>query len=299
MVATRNSTQFYTWNGYRCAYEMQRSSESRGTPLLLIHPIGVGLSRHFWQRFCQQWQQSNCPNPIYNPDLLGCGDSEMPRIAYTPKDWANQLQYFIETVIQVPVIVVVQGALFPVAIDLALHASNWVRGSILAGPPALPVMAKEGNPNGQKLIWNLFFDTPLGNGFYRYARREKFLRSFSERQLFAQPEDVDRPWLEMLQAGAANPDSRYAVFSFLAGFWRRDYREEMSRISQPTLVVIGEAASSISREGKQDNADRRQDDYRRTLPNGETVVIEGRNVLPYETTNKFVDAIVPFVTRLG
>jgi hypothetical protein len=64
--------QFYTWKGYRCAYEVYPkidSEASQNLPLLLIHPIGVGLSRRFWYRFCDRWQQQGYQNPIYNPDL--------------------------------------------------------------------------------------------------------------------------------------------------------------------------------------------------------------------------------------
>ena len=113
-TAEISSTQFYTWKNYRCAYEHYTPNvgeDRHNTPLLLIHPIGVGLSRRFWHRFCNAWYQSKRTNSIYNPDLLGCGESDMPHIAYTPADWAAQLQHFLQTVIQKPVTLVVQGAL--------------------------------------------------------------------------------------------------------------------------------------------------------------------------------------------
>ncbi|MEO0948435.1 MAG: alpha/beta hydrolase, partial [Cyanobacteria bacterium J06641_5] len=82
---------FYTWRGHRCAYEVYNPTES-GVPLVLVHPIGVGLGRAFWRRFVNAWPGKN---PIYVPDLLGCGQSDLPRAAYAPEDWARQLQYFI------------------------------------------------------------------------------------------------------------------------------------------------------------------------------------------------------------
>ncbi|NEO28660.1 MAG: alpha/beta hydrolase, partial [Kamptonema sp. SIO4C4] len=71
-------TQYYTWKKYQCAYE-PHNADNPGTPLILIHPIGVGLSRQFWQRFIKEWYNQGNTNPIYNPDLLGCGESAMPR----------------------------------------------------------------------------------------------------------------------------------------------------------------------------------------------------------------------------
>jgi pimeloyl-ACP methyl ester carboxylesterase len=298
-------TQFYTWKTYRCAYEVHQPEHASGTPLLPIHPIGVGLSRHFWQRFIQTWKCQGYTQPIYNPDLLGCGESDMPKAAYTPEDWANQLQYFIKTEIKKPVILVVQGALYPVAIALA-HLQiaqndpeqNWIRGLVLACPPAWAVMTEPAQPLQQKLIWNLLFDSPIGTAFYRYARREQFLRSFSIRQLFESAVDVDREWLDMLNHGAESMASRHAVFAFLAGFWRKDYAAAIAQMTQPTLIVFGERASGISKPGKNEPAQQRLTTYLDRVSNSQGTLIPGRNVLPYESTQAFVEAIAPFINSL-
>jgi len=298
-INTVPRTQFYTWRNYRCAYEVHTPSHpnvDECIPLLLIHPIGVGLSRQFWQRFCGEWLKTGRCNPIYNPDLLGCGESDMPHVVYTPTDWAEQLQHFLQTVVKKPVIVVVQGALLPVAIALvnSSQSAEWIRGLVLAGPPAWAVITEKSSAWQQRWRWNLL-DSPLGNAFYRYARRQQFLSSFSTRQLFADVNSVDAEWLNTLDAGAKNPDSRYAVFSFLAGFWRQDYTEAIAAISQPTLVVVGDTASSISQAGKAETPDQRLADYLSYLPKGRGLKMPGRNVLPYESTAEFVAAIAPFV----
>jgi pimeloyl-ACP methyl ester carboxylesterase len=291
------STQFYAWKNYRCAYEHYSpdvGEDRHSTPLLLIHPIGVGLSRRFWHRFCHAWYQSGCTNPIYNPDLLGCGESEMPHVAYTPADWAAQLQHFLQTVIQKPVTLVVQGALLPIALELVQlqTQSNLIQKLVLASPPAMALMTQATGTRKQKLTWNLL-DSPLGAAFYLYARRPQFLSSFSTRQLFANTEQVDREWLDLLALGAANPASRHAVFSFLAGFWRQNYRDAIAAITQPTSVVMGDRASSISKN-KQDTPEQRLADYLKCLSEGKGVKIAGRNVLPYESTSEFTATLAAF-----
>lgn len=305
-IAAIAPTQYYTWNQYRCAYELHtpaNSDASTSIPLLLIHPIGVGLSRRFWERFCRQWLQSGQPNPIYNPDLLGCGESDMPHLAYTPQDWAQQLQHFLQTVVQKPVILVVQGALLPVAISLtqlqsqAPDEANWIRGLVLAGPPAWALITNATPAWRHQAAWNLL-DSPLGSIFYRYARSRGFLRSFSTRELFAKTSDVDREWLDALAQGAANPASRYAVFSFLAGFWRQDYEAALTKISRPTFVIYGQRASSISRTGEAETPDQRLTSYLEHLPHSKGVEISGRNVLPYESTMEFVTVTSTFINEL-
>lgn len=304
MMETLNSvknTHYYTWNGYRCAYDLPAqslcSSNPTGIPLLLIHPIGVGLSRKFWQRFCTAWYHSGQQNEIYNPDLLGCGESDMPRVAYHPIDWAKQLQCFLQTVVKTPVVLVVQGALLPVAVELIHLQPDLIKGLVLSGPPA-GVLVTQTTPDWQhRLAWNLF-NSPLGNGFYRYARRSQFLKSFSIRQLFAKAEEVDAEWLDMLQQGAKQAASRHAVFSFLSGFWRQNYRDKMAQIQQPTLVVMGEQASGISQEGKQETPDDKIADYLACFPNAHGVKIAKRNVLPYEATPEFVNAVAAYLSNV-
>ncbi|MBG1241173.1 alpha/beta fold hydrolase [Nostoc sp. NZL] len=296
---TASPSQFYSWDNYHCAYEVHQPSNTtpEGIPLLLIHPIGVGLSRQFWQRFCREWYNTGQRNSIYNPDLLGCGESDMPHLAYTPSDWAEQLQYFLQTVVQKPVIVVVQGALLPVAIQLVQKESNLIAGLVLSGPPAWGLMTNKSPEWQQKVLWNLL-DSPFGSAFYRYARTPKFLRSFSTRQLFASENAVDAEWLNTLLAGAENPASRHAVFSFLAGFWRQDYTSFIASIQQPTLAVVGETASSISEKSKKETPDERLTHYLACLPQGRGIKINGRNVLPYESTAEFVAAIATFINEV-
>jgi pimeloyl-ACP methyl ester carboxylesterase len=300
----KSPTLFYEWQKYRCAYDVYQPTTATedSIPLLLIHPIGVGLSRVFWQRFCENWYKSGNTNPIYNPDLLGCGDCEMPAVACYPDDWAAQLQFFLETVVKKPAIVLVQGALLSVALELAKlqqeSGSNLIHGLVLAGPPAWAVMNKHSTERQQRIVWNLL-DSPLGNAFYRYARRAEFLRSFSVKQLFGDAAKVDSEWLDALQAGAANPDSRHAVYSFLAGFWRKDYSSTIQKFEPPTLVVMGEKASSISQSGKEEKPEERLAQYLANFSNAEGLLMPGRNVLPYESTPEFVGAVAEFVDKLN
>ncbi len=287
----------YQWGSYRCAYDYYPGSGSLN--LLLIPPIGVGLSRQFWDRFCQVWFQSGQPHSIYNIDLLGCGESDKPRAAYQPSDWAEQLNALIETVIQKPVVVVVQGASLPIALELIQHSgAHWIRGLVMGGPPPWSLMTEALPAWQQRVIWNIL-DSPAGLAFYQYARRRSFLQSFSVRQLFEREADVDQYWLDTLQAGSEDLATRHAVFAFLAGFWRQGYGEILGSWDKPTLVAMGTAASSISRSGPEQGPERRITAYLNTLKHGEAVRVKGRNVLPYESPVEFVSAMSPFIRSLA
>ncbi|MEM9245051.1 MAG: alpha/beta fold hydrolase [Cyanobacteria bacterium P01_F01_bin.153] len=294
--------QSYTWQGFRCTYEKFPSlSDSPDQPaLLLIHPIGVGLSRGFWDRFLGAWQKEGTPVTVYNPDLLGCGDGDIPDRLTRPEDWASQLWQLIETEIQRPVVLVVQGALLPVGLELwaiadAQGKGDAIHSMVLSGPPAWRVMTTVPPTWQKRLLWHGFFHSSIGNLFFRYARTEKFLRKFSAKQLFDKPEDVDQEWLEMICAGSRNMETRHAVFSFLARYWQKGYGDAMKQCPIPVLAIFGEAASSISDSGKGETPEDRVKIYAEVFPNGESQKLPGRNVLPYESTTEFTDALMQFL----
>ena len=287
---------FYTWRGYRCAYEVHNPA-GKGAPLVLVHPIGVGLGRAFWQRFANAWPGEN---PIYIPDLLGCGQSDLPRAAYLPVDWARQLHYFIAEEVDRAPVVIVQGGCLPIGLALLqLGDGLELRGLVLSGPPAWGTISQAAPVWQQRLAWNLF-DSPLGWGFYLYARSRGFLRSFSERQLFARAEAVDAEWLDTLVAGARSLATRHAVFSFLAGYWRQDWQEAIAAVSVPTLVAMGKDASSISRSSTpHETPEERLELYCDRLPDGRGAMLPGRNVIPYEEPTAFAVACWEFVAELS
>lgn len=311
-----SSTQFQTWQGDRYAYEIiEPKAGSPGTTgsasealakapgLLLIHPIGVGLSRRFWDRFNRAWiEQANAP--IYNLDLLGCGESDLPQRPYGPDDWGEQLQDFLNQVIQRPVVVVAQGALAPAAIALCAREKERIdtgrsqlKGVVLSAAPAWRLMVDEPPMWKKNLIWQLL-GSPLGTAFYRYARRRQFLESFSRKQLFASQSPITEEWIEPLVAASRNLATRHAVFAFLARFWQAGFQDTVAAINLPTLVVFGDEASSVTRSGNRESARDRVEAYTAAFPNAVGEIIPGRNVLPFESTDTFVPVLRKFVNQL-
>ncbi|MEY3296978.1 MAG: hypothetical protein RLZZ597_238 [Cyanobacteriota bacterium] len=287
-------TQVYTWKSYPCAYtHYPAQGDTDALPLLLIHPIGVGLAGWFWQRFAQAMAATGNGPDLYVPDLLGCGHCPKPKVAYYAEDWADQLAHFLHQVVQRPVGLVVQGGSLPIGLKLMAHpqTQGLIQSLVLSGPPGIKLMTTPTPRRRQTLLWNLLFSGPVGIGFFRYARREAFLASFSHRQLFADEQDIDREWLDQLLEDAQDAGGRHAVYSFLAGFWRQDYTSLMAAIPVPALVIFGDAASGINRLSRTDPPQQRLEDYLQRIPNATGKIIPGRNVLPYESTAAFVETV--------
>ena len=278
-------------NGQRCSYRVVGDRQGGQVAVVSIHPIGVGLSSSFWNRFDTAWTARDRPEPLVHPDLLGCGLSAMPRRAILPGDWGEQVAALVTDQLKRPVLLLVQGASAPIAFEVHRRIPDMIRGMVLMGPPSWRLISEAGNPAQGERLWQWFFATPAGALFYRYARTERFLRSFSIRQLFDEADAVDAEWLSMLREGARSMDSRYAVFSFLAGWWQQDYTDVLATMSYPVLALFGEHASGISNRGRRQSPERKLSDYTTHLPSAQGRLLPGRNVLPWESAADVAEAI--------
>jgi len=269
---------------------MAPASGSR-PPLLLIHPIGVGLSSRFWDRFIRRWQNDDPEAELLAPDLIGCGEAACSRDPLTPHDWAKPLAALLQKRNGGPAVIVTQGTSLPIALALLELAPDLVCGLVAVSPPGWRVLQEEVPIERSRRLWRWLFRSPIGDLFYRYARRRSFLQSFSRKNLFAEAEAVDEQWLQTLREGSRSMDTRWAVYSFLAGFWRRDWEPRLTGLTLPLQVVFGGSATGIGRSRSWDDLDERLATYRRKLPEAVIDTIPGRNVLPYESTDDCVKCI--------
>ena len=77
--------------------------------------MGVGIDRQFYARFQDAWDGGD----THAPDLLGTGDAmPKPRRFYKPEVWAGQLDAYVREVIGEPCVLVSQGGLLPVALEM-------------------------------------------------------------------------------------------------------------------------------------------------------------------------------------
>jgi len=121
-------------------------------------------------------------------------------------------------------------------------------GVVLLGPPAVEALSLDKSPEAIAKVWRIV-GSPVGAALFRFARRKPFLASFSKKNLFANPALVDDDYLDVCAAGAADAATRHAVFSFVAGTWRQDYRPLLAALATPTLVLSGSDVGAAAAAG--------------------------------------------------
>ena len=240
-----------TFRGITYSATVVPACDASQPPLVLLPPIGVGIDRTFCKPFVEAWS-TLAPGPaLHVIDVVGVGDSspkpkmkrpfggwsEPPR---TPTDWAEQTLSYIRDYVGEPCVIVGQSNLCAVALEAAELSgpSGLVRGIVLVGPPAVEALSIDKPPEKVQKVWRLV-GSPIGAALFRFARRRAFLASFSKKNLFADPSKVDDDYLDICVAGAKDASSRHAVFSFVAGTWRKNYTPLLGRLTLPTLIVSG------------------------------------------------------------
>ena len=289
----------FSYGGFTCAY--RRKPAARGfeesPPILLVHPVGIGLASWFWDRFLDEHSGAEC----FVPDLIGCGQSDAwqpdQQGLFIPLDWVRALETMWQEQIKRPMIVVSQGGLAPLAVSLASRETDAWRGSqavlglVLASPPEWSALA-DGYPddevasNFEKLSATIGNPSPLGTFGYNLLCARPFVKFFSDSFLFA--DQADEAFLEACGA-TARPERRWPVIAFNAGLVAsRGYAEELRSLPQPTLVLCGASG------GKPKQPDDFEEGMRRCTVRS----LPGLNVLPWESTATVVRAITDFASGL-
>ena len=225
------STRTIAYGGTTYSASIVPASKPNLPPLVLLPPIGVGIDRTFCGRFLEAWAEAAPGSALHAIDVIGMGDSqpkpkmkrpfggwdEPPR---TPAEWAEQTLSYIRDEVGEPCVVVGQSNLCAVALEAAAKSGGEGRGGVsgivLIGPPAIEALSIDKPQEKIDKVWRLV-GTPIGAALFRFARRKAFLGSFSHKNLFADPSQVDDAYLDVCEAGAADASSRHAVFSFVAG----------------------------------------------------------------------------------
>ena len=120
----------YEYDGWKLAYRHKPAAAGRegDAPLLLVHPIGIGLDSWFWEKFLGAWSGGD----VYAPDLIGTGGGDTwdpaERGLFVPLDWARGCEALWRQEIRRPCVVVTQGGLAPVGVLLAARSAVGAAG---------------------------------------------------------------------------------------------------------------------------------------------------------------------------
>ena len=274
------SVEKYKHKNFTLTYLYKEPSPGRENdrPIILIHPVGIGLSSWFWNKILETYVDNN--PPIYCPDLIGCGinhgaDAWDPETngLFFPLSWVEGIETLLNTIsahAEGGCLVVTQGGLAPVGIMLAKRNPKQIGTLMLTSPNTYedittPIPQKELQRNYD------FLRSPiLGNLAFALLESRQAIKFFSD--LFLFQDTCDEQWLDEAMDEICD-DARAPVQVFNAGLLQhRSYEDELNDMSSRIWIV----------KGTSDKRDRQMYISKLGDEKCKLVTLDGCNVLPWE-----------------
>jgi pimeloyl-ACP methyl ester carboxylesterase len=255
----------------------------KGRPVLLLH--GLGGSKISWIPLLGPLSEAY---QVVVPDLPGHGESEKPRVDYTPRFYARVVRHLMDELGAERTMAVGNSMGGRVALELALRSPNRVESLALLDA-ALPGIRWRALVGFGRIVPTEFASLPL-------PLRERWMRTMLGR-MFAHPERLAPETIGLAARDFlriyADPRARVAFLSSLRhlvtepgeAFW-----QSMRRVKQPALVIVGEHDRVVpSRLGL------RLADH---LPNAELLVLPDVGHVPqFEATGETLEPLLSFLAR--
>jgi pimeloyl-ACP methyl ester carboxylesterase len=253
----------------------------RGEPVLLLH--GLGGTKVTWFPILTALAERY---RLIVPDLPGHGESEKPRVEYSPRFYAHVIRRLMDEVGVDRAAVLGNSLGGRVALELALRSPNRVTTLALLDP-SMP---------GLRWRYILGFGRVLPSelGAFPFLLRERWMQ-VAIRRLFAHPERLSP---ENYAAGASefirvyrSADARMAFFSSLAqimGERPEAFFGSLRRIKHLSLVVFGDEDRIVPmRLGVR---------LAQHLPNARLVLLpEVGHVPHFEAPARTLELVLPFL----
>ena len=287
----------YEHQGYKCSYRHRpaaippesdptQQATPQSPPIVLLHPIGIGLSSWYYKQLINYW---NGPNALYAPDLLGCGlengndvwnpGAEVPARA----DQSTTLAYVeaIETLVRDKVIpssnsptcvLVSQGGMAPVAIELAKRNPQIISHLILVTPPTWKEITQP-LPLEHRFKKYKAYTSPVSYTFYDALETPLGCKAYMRRYFKRRLDDQFVSFAT--ERGRVTKEARGTIASFNSGaFFDKSYEDELRQMEQPTLILVGDA---------DDKRNRGRQEYLINMPDAVMATIDGKATLPWES----------------
>ncbi len=223
----------YPWKYGDMFYEVKGDKNAK--PLLLIHSFGPGASSYEWRRNIDALAARF---RVYAIDLLGFGLSDRPAIDYSAETFTDLIGDFMREVIAKPAIVVAHGITCAFVIAEAYRRPQLFERLVLVTPPASILQEQTSGP--LNAVWKAALRLPvLGQFTYNMLTTRRAIRSYYDRQGYHNPSLISDELVEYIFTSAHQPNSRFALASFLSNYLTMDVHEALARLQMPVAAVWG------------------------------------------------------------
>jgi pimeloyl-ACP methyl ester carboxylesterase len=205
-----------------------------GDPVVLLHGVYPGASHAEFAHNVAALQQAHT---VYALDLLGFGQSDVPRIAHTAQMHHYLVRDFLRDVVGGPAAVVASGASCGIAARLGVYDDDLIDRLVLLAPVNQPVF-KEPPGLADRLARFVLGTLAAGASLYEVDASIPGLK-FWLRDNYHDPDRAIQDRLKTLHAEANEPNKMMAHISLICGYFDTDLTHWLPAVRRKTLIVVG------------------------------------------------------------
>jgi pimeloyl-ACP methyl ester carboxylesterase len=268
----------WTWRGY----EIFVTEAGAGPPLILTHGVYAGASSFEFRKLAPLLAQTH---RVIVFDLLGCGLSAMPDIAYTPELYVDQITDLIAAFTEGPVTLAGSSLGGAFAIQAAARAPQRVAKLIGICPTGLGGVLDEGAGFAQRSFGTLVRAPVLGESAFNGIASNAAIGAFLRARLYANPQAVTKEIVDHFHAVTHQPGARFVTARLLAGDLHCNIARDLPFVAAPFLLLWGERASRADPLSK-------ASEYVRLAKDARLVTFPNSGLLPHEEEPEAVAATI-------
>ena len=233
----------WNWRGY----EIFATEAGAGPLMILVHGIYAGASSYEFRRLFPLLAISH---RVVAFDLLGCGLSDRPNLAYTGELFVEQIVDALGEFGAEPTVLVGSSMGGAFAIRATARAADRVAQLVVISPTGLSGVLDQEPTSAQQAVTALIRSPFVGEVLFNALASRPSLNWFLEHQSYADKSSVTPDIIEHYYAVTHQPGARYVAAYFVGGGLNTDVARDLPFIEASVLVLWGERAPSVSPPSK-------------------------------------------------
>ena len=231
-LLSHNEKMYFDWKLGRICYDVC----GVGSPVLLIHDSIPCSSMHEWSKIKRTLAKEHT---VFCIDLLGCGNSDHPKMTYTSYVYVQLITDFIEKVIKQKTDVVTNGLSGAHALMACRNDAN-IGKLIMINPKDLAVLAQV--PNKISKLTKTIIQIPLiGTFIYNIIHEKTNLEMMFAEKYIYNPLTIDDDMVDTYYECAHMDESngKYLYASLKGKYLYMNIAPSLKAVSNPIHIIEG------------------------------------------------------------
>lgn len=233
---TEKGCQYYDWKYGKISYKIK----GEGTPMLLVHSIGIGSDCCEWNRNVDVLSKYY---KVYTIDLIGFGKSDKPNITYTAYLYSQLIIDFINDIIKEPSNVIatsLSAAFTTMAYSLS---PNLFKKLMLICPSGIENTNTTFSKN-DKLLKFLINSPIIGTSTYNYMTSKKNCKKLLLENIFFDENNLTDEILNQYYYSSHynGAEAKFAIASYISNYMNVNIEAALSKVDLPLYVIWGKNA---------------------------------------------------------